>query len=180
MNVMIYELLLNCHFYRRKFELIEPQLSILARLCVYSIISSLEKTNNKAKRSFAGKDANEHRPAKIRKVDESLLDILSDGPEKMESTSNGDCNGSTSTAIKLPEPLKGCLQHLFQTLFRLTFSSDLTPKVIFVQQFLIFLHRCGGECILPILNVIPNGLMKNLLKISMVDGTTFNYDFILR
>lgn len=128
-----------------------------------------------------GNDANDgERPAKMRKIDDSLLDILSDGQEKMDTSTNGenDTNSSTSTSIIIQEPLKSCLQDLFQTLYKLTFSSDLTPKVLFVRQFLIYLHRCGGECIMPVLNIIPSGLMKNLLKIA--NDTVFNYDFILR
>lgn len=158
----------------RKFELIEPQLSVLARLCVYCIMSSLEKNANKIKRTFNGNDASDERPAKIRKLDDSLLEMLSDG----QNISNGDNDTCSTSTNKIQEPLKTCLQDLFQTLYKLTFSSDLTPKVLFVHQFLTYMHRCGGESIMPVLNLIPNGLMKNLLKIT--NGTSFNYDFILR
>lgn len=197
----------------RKFELIEPQLSVLARFCVYCIISSLAKIDEdkedeqnqtkKLKRSFNENETSkdDERPSKKPKVDDSLLEILSDGTEKMETTSNrdGDVNvqSSSSTSTKsptkspsskssskkqstaeIPEPLNGCLQNLFKTLYKLTFSSDLTPKVLFVRQFLIYLHRCGGESILPVLNIFPSDLMKNLLKIP--NDSTFNYDFVLR
>lgn len=189
----------------RKFELIEPQLSVLARFCVYCTISSLAKTSNKLKRSLNETETlnDDERPAKVRKVDDSLLGILSDGTEKIDSKPNGDgdaaaasststtaastkspskspskASSKTASVVKIHEPLKSCLQDLFQTLYKLTFSSDLTPKVLFVRQFLIYLHRCGGESILPVLNIIPTGLMKNLLKIS--NDSTFNYDFILR
>lgn len=166
------------HFNYRKFELIEPQLSVLARLCVYSIMSSLEKNKQKTKRSFNGNDSSNERPAKIRKMDDSLLDILSDGQEIAENITNGDNDTNSTSSARVQEPLKSCLIDLFQTLYKLTFSSDLTPKVLFVHQFLTYLHRCGGEAILPVLNIIPSGLMKNLLKIT--NGTSYNYDFILR
>lgn len=194
----------------RKFELIEPQLSVLARFCVYCIISSLAKINEekedeqnqakKLKRSLNENETSkdEERPPKKPKMDDSLLEILSDGTEKMDASSNrdGDVNfqssstksptkspSSKSSAKKpstteIPEPLNGCLQNLFKTLHKLTFSSDLTPKVLFVRQFLIYLHRCGGESILPVLNIFPSDLMKNLLKIP--NDSTFNYDFVLR
>lgn len=169
-------------FYCRKFELKEPQLSILARLCVYCIVSSLEKTSKKTKRSLNENDANDsERPAKVRRIDDSLLEMLSDGgcpADRMDTNANGDNDATASSATKVHEPLKSCLQELFRTLYKLTFSSDLTPKVQFVHQFLTYLHRCGGDSILPVLNIIPAGLMKNLLKIS--NDTTFNYDFILR
>lgn len=179
--LLLIQLKISISFLSRKFELIEPQLSVLARLCVYCIVSSLQKTPKKIKRSLNGNDGSDgERPAKVRKIDDSLLDILSDGQDKMDTTTNGDndTNSSTSTTITIQEPLKSCLHDLFQTLYKLTFSSDLTPKVLFVRQFLIYLHRCGGECIMPILNIIPSGLMKNLLKIA--NDTVFNYDFILR
>lgn len=167
-----------CHW-NRKFKLIEPQLSVLARLCVYSIMSSLEKNATKAKRSLNGSESSDgERPAKMRKIEDSLLDILTDGQEKSEIGSNGDNEKSASSTIKIHEPLKSCLYDLFQTLYQLTFSSEATPKVLFVHQFLTYLHRCGGEKIRPVLNLMPNGLMKNLLKIT--NGTSFNYDFILR
>lgn len=166
------------HFNYRKFELIEPQLSVLARLCVYSIMSSLEKNKQKTKRSFNGNDSSDERPAKVRKMDDSLLDILSDGQEISENVTNGDNDTNSTSSARVQEPLKSCLIDLFQTLYKLTFSSDLTPKVLFVHQFLTYLHRCGGEAILPVLNIIPSGLMKNLLKIT--NGTSYNYDFILR
>lgn len=162
----------------RKFELIEPQLSVLARLCVYSIMSSLEKNAQTTKRSLNGNDASDERPAKVRKMDDSLLEILSDGAEKAESVTNGDNDTNSTSFVRIQEPLKSCLQDLFQTLYKLTFSSDLTPKVLFVHQFLTYLHRCGGESIMLVLNIIPSGLMKNLLKIT--NGTSYNYDFILR
>lgn len=165
-------------FEYRKFELIEPQLSVLARLCVYCIMTSLEKSAYKIKRSFNGNDTSDERPAKVRKLDDSLLEMLSDGQERAENVSNGDNDASSTSSNKIQEPLKTCLQDLFQTLYKLTFSSDLTSKVLFVHQFLTYMHRCGGETIMPVLNIIPNGLMKNLLKIT--NGTSFNYDFILR
>lgn len=199
----------------RKFELIEPQLSVLARFCVYCIISSLAKIeeekedeqnqSKKLKRSLNENETtskDDERPSKKPKMDDSLLEILSDGTEKMETSSNQDANlqssSSSSSSAKsptkspssksssakksstaeIPEPLNGCLQNLFKTLYKLTFSSDLTPKVLFVRQFLIYLHRCGGESILPVLNIFPSDLMKNLLKIP--NDSTFNYDFVLR
>lgn len=182
----------------------------MARFCVYCIISSLAKINEeredeqaqakKLKRSLNENEASkdDERPTKKPKMDDSLLEILSDGTEKMDTASNrdGDANLQSSSAksptkspsskssgkkpstAELPEPLNGCLQNLFKTLYKLTFSSDLTPKVLFVRQFLIYLHRCGGESILPVLNIFPSDLMKNLLKIP--NDSTFNYDFVLR
>lgn len=142
-------------------------------------MSSLEKNAQKSKRTLNGNDSCDERPAKIRKMDDSLLEILSDGQEKAEQVTNGgDNETNSSNLMKIQEPLKSCLQDLFQTLYKLTFSSDLMPKVLFVHQFLTYLHRCGGETIMPVLNIIPSGLMKNLLKIT--NGTSYNYDFILR
>lgn len=123
-------------------------------------------------------DLSDERPSKVRKMDDSLLEILSDGQERAEIITNGDNDENLTSISKIQGPLKSCLQDLFQTLYKITFSSDLTPKVLFVHQFLTYLHRCGGEIIMPILNTIPSGLMRNLLKIT--NGTSYNYDFILR
>lgn len=216
MNNLLFVLICLGNF--RKFELIEPQLSVLARFCVYCIISSLAKdeekkheqnqTNNREKKQQDSKlkrtinenetSKDDERPQKKPKMDDSLLEILSDGTEKMETSSirDGDVNLLSSSssssskspskspsskkpsAVEIQEPLNSCLQNLFKTLHKLTFSSDLTPKVLFVRQFLIYLHRCGGESILSVLNIFPADLMKNLLKIP--NDSTFNYDFVLR
>lgn len=167
--------------FKRNFELIEPQLSVLARLCVYCIVSALEIKPSKAKRTSNGNESNdnESRPTKVRKMNDSPFELsASRNTPTNDSNTSSSTLSSSSTTNKIREPLRICLQNLFQTLYQLTFSNELTPKVIFVHHFLNFLHRCGGNRIKPILNLIPNNLMKNLLKIMNVNE--FNYDFILK
>lgn len=164
--------------------MIEPQLSALARLCVYCIISTLGIKTVKAKTLPNGSDDNE-RPAKIRKIEDSPFDILaSSGQEKGQNSINGDSNATpmtttaTTTKFKMREPLRICLRDLLQSLYQLTFTNELTPKVLFVHQFLTYLHRCDRNRIGPVLNLIPTGLMKNLLKV--MSTNEFSYDYILR
>lgn len=163
--------------------MIEPQLSALARLCVYCIISTLGIKPAKAKTLPNGTDDNE-RPAKIRKLEDSPFDILASGQEKGPNLINADNNGTpmtsatTTTKFKMREPLRICLRDLLQSLYQLTFTNELTPKVVFVHQFLTYLHRCDRNRIGPVLNLIPTGLMKNLLKV--MSTNEFSYDYILR
>lgn len=163
--------------------MIEPQLSALARLCVYCIISTLGIKTAKAKTLLNGGDDNE-RPAKIRKVEDSPFDILANGQEKGQNSLNGDNNAvivaatATTTKFKMREPLRICLRDLLQSLYQLTFTNELTPKVLFVHQFLTYLHRCDRNRIGPVLNLIPTGLIKNLLKV--MSTHEFSYDYILR
>lgn len=153
--------------------MIEPQLSYLARLCVYCIVSSLELKTNKKKRSQSSSDLHDGdtRLAKVRKMDEDDTISHSQDATALPATSNG-------SAVKMREPLRVCLQDLFQTLYQLTFSNEMTPKILFVHKFLTYFHQCGGKRITPVLNLIPNGLMKNLLKI--INFNDCSYDFILK
>lgn len=163
--------------------MIEPQLSALARLCVYCIISTLGIKTTKTKTLLNGSDDNE-RPAKIRKLEDSTFDILASDHEKGQNSLNGDNNTTpitptaTTTKFKMREPLRICLRDLLQSLYQLTFTNELTPKVLFVHQFLTYLHRCDRNRIEPVLNLIPTELMKNLLKV--MSTNEFSYDYILR
>lgn len=164
----------------RKFEVIEPQLSVLARLCVYCIISSLEikSTNKKRTLSLSDQHDREARLAKVRKIEDSPHESVIPSSQDTTNVSNGNNAATTPSHVKIREPLKVCLQDLFQTLYQLTFSNEMTPKILFVQQFLTFFHRCGGTRITPVLSLIPSGLMKNLLKI--ISSNEYTYDFILK
>lgn len=157
---------------------------MLARLCVYCIISTLgTKPVIKSKTILNGNDGSE-RPAKIRKLDETPFDLIASGSDKQtqnpssSASKNENNQKSTATTFKMGEPLRICLRDLLQTLYQLTFTNELTPKVLFVHQFLTYLHRCDRNRIASILNLIPIGLMKNLLKV--MSANEFSYDYILR
>lgn len=136
-------------------------------------MSALEIKAPKSKRASNGGDASDtDRPSKVRKLNDGSIE---EGRPPNASPAIDENPPQTS---KMREPLKECMEELFQLLYQLTFSTELTPKVIFVHQFLVLLHRYGGTRIRPILPLIPNGLMQNLFKILSVDD--FSYDFILK
>lgn len=133
--------------------------------------------SSKSKRTLnGGNEASDvdARPNKVRKLADGTFD--ESAARASLATSHDD--SQSATAPKIREPLKQCIEELFQTLYQLTLSTELTPKVIFVHQFLVLLHRCGGHRIRPILPLIPANLMQHLFKIMSVDE--FSYDFILK
>lgn len=160
-------------FFRiRKFELIEPHLSVLARLCVFCIVSALEIKPSKSKRIPGGDDI-DSRPNKVRKINDNTFE---ESATRASNSANAD--DIQPQAPKMREPLKICIEELFRTLHQLTLCTELTPKVVFVHQFLLLLHRCGGNRIRPILTLIPPNFTQNLFKVMSVDE--FSYDFVLK
>lgn len=139
-------------------------------------MSALEIKPPKSKRTSNGGSEStdaDGRPSKVRKLNDGAFE---DSVSRALIPPNND--DSQSQAPKIREPFKQCIEELFQTLYQLTLSTELTPKVIFVHQFLMLLHRCGGNRIRPILTLIPVNLMQHLFKIMSVDE--FSYDFILK
>lgn len=169
----------------RKFELIEPQSTSLARLCVYCIISALElclnSTTKKRKLSNAS-DSNDFagRIAKMRKLnpDESSNSSLTDYPmqDDFSSTMAGIFTEQSQPVIR--EPLQTCLQNLFKMFAQFTVIDDLSPRICFIYQFLAMLQQCGKDRIAPALKLLPNGLIQNLLKVMATNDLA--YDFILK
>lgn len=156
----------------RKYELIEPQLSIVANLCVSCIVSSLQQSSvggASKKRSYnlidTGGDINA-RAAKMRKLDEanSAVEIMQPTDEQ--------------TREKCPEALKTALQYLFKLFSMIYLTDELTPNTFFVCKFFKLLHQYGTSRIKPVLSLLPTGLIQSLLR--SMNSNDFNYDFILK
>lgn len=153
--------------------MIEPQLSIMAHLCVASIVSTMQQSSvgSPKKRSHslvdAGGDSN--RATKMRKLDETnaSVDIL---------FANDDLN--SSPAEKCSEPLQSALQHLFKLFTMIFLTDELTPNTAFVCKFFKILQQCTNDRIKPVLNLLPAGLIQSLLK--SMSSTDFNYNFIVK
>lgn len=160
----------NC----RKFELIEPQLSVLARLCVYCIASALEHdTRIIAKRrlhNISDPSDTSGRSAKMRKLDYPSGVFASVGVNNQAQ--------DESTTYPIREPLLSCFQNLFNIFAQITITDELTPKLYFVQKFLTFLQECGSNRIVSVFSLMPSGLIPNLLKV--MNTNDFSYDFILK
>lgn len=77
------------------------------------------------------------------------------------------------------EPLKDCLRNLFNIFAQFIVTDDFSPKMQFIFQFLSLLVQCGkSQRISPILNLLPNSLVQNLLKTIATEDLSVG--FILR
>jgi mediator of RNA polymerase II transcription subunit 24 len=154
----------------RNSEMIEPQSRILAKLCVYCIISALyaptARGGNK-KRSTDPEDSILC-PPKVRKTnpDVSTDSCSNDFPENIPSS---------EPLNSVREPLATALQQLLKIFSTYVVTDDLSPKIYFIFQFMSLLVQCGGDRIKPVLRLIPNGLIQNILKIIPVEDLTMGF-----
>lgn len=156
--------------------MIEAQATVLARLCVYCIISALDAPIKIKKRSHAMSDNSDSsgRLSKVRKLNDNST---ASGEIKEEIDASQMDQSNDKDAIR--EPLLTCLQSLFKNFAMFAMTDELSPKTYFIYQFLLLLQQCGGPIrIKPILKLVPQGLVQNLLKVLKTNDTMF--DFILR
>lgn len=146
----------------------------MARLCVSCIISTLQQTVTGAskKRLYNLTDTSgdmNARAAKMRKLDDTNapLDIMQSNDRQQ-----------TSITEKCPDALQLALQHLFKLFSMIYITDELTPNTFFVTKFFKMMQRCGNNRIIPVLNLLPDGLIQNLLK--SMSSNNFSYDFILK
>lgn len=158
----------------RKYELIEPQLSTMARLCASCIVSAFQQFSIGAskKRAFNLTDASgdiNARAVKMRKLDETnaSVDIMQSNDEP-----------NSLPIVKCPQSLQTALRYLFKLFTMIYLVDEITPNSYFVCKFFKILQQCGRNRIKPVLNLLPTGLIQSLLKSMSYDD--FNYDFILR
>lgn len=146
----------------------EAQSKMLAKLCVYSILSTMEvaETNRKRPRE---EDEDLSPMAKMRKTgsDQSI-------PMAVEGNA-----GDKDQSSQFKESLKTSLQDLFKIFHQQLLTDEISPKVNFIFQFLSLLVQLEKSMKLKsILKLVPNGLIMNLLKIIPDDDLT--YGFVLR
>ncbi|XP_052872204.1 mediator of RNA polymerase II transcription subunit 24 [Anopheles cruzii] len=162
-------------------EIVDPQSRILAKLCVYCIIVTMESsvTASKKRVRTGGPETEEMdtfcSSAKLRKIELDGLGVPCGdavaGEFSLESPLDSNTGRETAT-VSLKEPLQGCLQTLFRTFTQYITTNELSPKVYFVFQFLSLLVEIGHERIMCVLKLVPNGLIQNLLKINATDEMT--------
>lgn len=147
----------------------ESQSKLLAKLCVYAILSTMETSETKRKRSR--EDDDDMNPMnKMRKT----------GIEQHSVGSGIEGNsGDKDHSSPLKDSLRTSLQELFKIFHQQVLTDEVSPKTNFIFQFLSLLVQLEKSMKLKaILNLIPNGLIMNLLKIIPEDDLTFG--FVLR
>ncbi|XP_037940607.1 mediator of RNA polymerase II transcription subunit 24 isoform X2 [Teleopsis dalmanni] len=154
----------------------EPQSFVLARLCVYCVISTLETrqinaiTPKKRSRSHDSEETDMVNNPKMRKIategsDNSCSnDFINDNHLLLNASANLKENLTT-----LKEPLNSSVQHIFKVFQQFVSSEEISPKTYFVYQFLSLLVECGRERVRPVLKLIPANLIQNLLKVMKTD-----------
>lgn len=86
---------------------------------------------------------------------------------------------SREPPMTVREPLQKCLQKLFKIFAAQCLAQDGTsPEVYFIFQFLSILVQCGKDRVKPVLKLLPQGMVQNLIKLIITDEVTVG--FILR
>lgn len=161
--------------------MIEPQSTVLARLCVYTILATMDTISVTPTRKRTHPPDSED----IDPVTAPLLKSRKLNPDiTVGDTSSSDfitetiTNTRSESPISVREPLQSCLQNLFKIFAQFLKCDELSPKINFIFEFLSLLVQCGKDRIKPVLKLLPNGLVQNLLKIITTDE--FTVSFILR
>ncbi|XP_034180635.1 mediator complex subunit 24 isoform X2 [Osmia lignaria lignaria] len=153
-------------------ELVEPQSSILAKLCVYCIFSTLEYNNsnpyrgNNRKRVRRDLDADEldalgvpaNKILRLNEAGDSNPIFGSQSPQ-----SQGSTNGQKSVVLR--DPLLSALNGLF-TIFSFLAGRDgeVSQQTHFILQFLRLMVQCGKDRTRILLQGMPQTLVPCLLK----------------
>jgi mediator of RNA polymerase II transcription subunit 24 len=147
----------------------ESQSKVLAKLCIYGILSTMESTETNRKRPR--EDDEDLSPmAKMRKTGIDQQSVGS-GVE----TATGEKDQSTH----LKESLRSCLQELFKIFHQQMSIDEMSPKVNFIYQFFaLFVQLEKSPKLRAVLKLIPSGMITNLLKI--VPEEDMSYGLILR
>lgn len=154
---------------------------MLARLCVYCIISALEaRTQNSSsqKKRTRSNDGDEHdinNASKMRKItadnsDNSCSnDFLSENSLLLSSSVSLHSNSLRETPAQLKECLQSAMQYIFKVFQQFVTTDELSPKIYFVYQFITLLVECGKERVRPVLKLLPSNLVHNLIKVMLTD-----------
>uniref|UniRef100_A0A7G3AZX6 Mediator of RNA polymerase II transcription subunit 24 n=1 Tax=Lutzomyia longipalpis TaxID=7200 RepID=A0A7G3AZX6_LUTLO len=153
-------------------ELVEPHSTIVARLAVYAILSTLEnpaKVRKKRSRTADAEDAGDGGgpPSKARKLNPDLI-----AGDSCSSDMPPETVISREPPATVAEPLATCFQNLLKMFATFVTTDEFSPKVHFIFQFLVLLVQCGRDRVKPLLRLLPAGFVQNLLKIIVTDDFT--------
>lgn len=157
-------------------NIVEPHLTVIARLCVFCILSAIEAPHPPVRK-------------RVRTNEPDDLDTLLPNPKlrKLNMEHSGDSSSSdffTESLVSreppssVREPLQKCLQKLFKIFSQCLATDDASPKTYFIFRFLSLLVQCGKDRVKPVLKLLPSGLVQNLIKIIAIED--IKVGFILR
>lgn len=160
----------------RSDELVEPQSSILAKLCVYCIFSTLEYINsnpyrgNNRKRVRCDLDMDDldalgmsNKLLRLNETGESVPMFGSQSPQAQSSN-----NGQKSMVV-LKDPLMTALNNLF-TIFGFLAGRDgeISQQTHFIFQFLQLTVQCGKDRTRIVLQGMPQTLVCYMIYLCIV------------
>ncbi|XP_020300411.1 mediator of RNA polymerase II transcription subunit 24 isoform X2 [Pseudomyrmex gracilis] len=165
-------------------ELVEPQSSILAKLCVYCIFSTLEFNNSSPNRGNSRKRTR-------RDLDADELDALGVSNKLLRLNETGEnvpmfgsqspqahCSNNGQKSIVLRDPLMTALNNLFVIFdFLAGRDGEVSQQTHFILQFLRLTVQCGKDRTRIVLQGMPQTLVPCLLKALPESFTT---DILLR
>lgn len=148
-------------------ELPHPYTAAVARLCVYVILSAVEKGQLEAaaKKKRTRLDGAEEEPTmKMRKLD---ADTPIDTATGMDSSGKEHLTGlaANTSNVTVREPLCSMVKDMFKLFAQHVASDEYSPRVNFIFEFICNLVECGKLDSVPVLRLIPSGFLQNLLKI---------------
>ncbi|KAH0545736.1 mediator of RNA polymerase II transcription subunit 24 [Cotesia glomerata] len=154
-------------------QLVEPQSSELAKLCVYCILSTLEFNNSNPQkgnnRKRTRRDLESEDMEAICGPANKLLRLNETGDSNTIFGSNspqasGPTNG-TQKSLVLRDPLLSTLNGLFKTLNYLAArDGQVSQQTHFILQFLKIMVQCGKDRTRVVLQGMPQTLVPCLLK----------------
>lgn len=166
------EFILN---FMRSSELVQPYSTVLARLCVICIISSLDSPN----------PAKQVTRKRQRSVDEeelgTAMKVIKIEPElgTTETYASEYSQDSPSKSTNLSPALVTCLENMFDVFLFYLQEDTLNPNVYFIFQFFSTLVQLGTEKNLKgVLRTIPQGLIQNLIKV--IPEHDLDFGFVTR
>ncbi|CAF4841525.1 unnamed protein product [Pieris macdunnoughi] len=153
-------------------ELVEPQSTVLAKICVYSIFAALDQSITTKPQSRKRRHED---PEDLEAISSNKLRRLND------NSSDGSVYHSArehSSGVVIKEPLQTSLDMLFKTFSQLAGKNGyVTPQTRFIFEFLVFIIQCGQERAQLVLQKMPSEIVPILIK-ALPDN--FNVAIILR
>lgn len=154
-------------------ELSHPYTTAVARLCVYVLLSSVEKGQQESaasaqkKRGRAGEgEENSSMGEPIMKIRKMDSEFSEDGHGMMEvGGGKGGGAGASGSSTTLRDPLCATIKEMFKRFSQHVQSDEYSPRVNFIFEFITILVESRKCNAVPVLRLIPAGLLQNLLKI---------------
>lgn len=142
----------------------EPNSIVLAELCVYCILSVIDEQN-----TSRGVNEGSKRSSNDMMMDETGESIGFGMNTKMRKLHSDGFTATSVTSYWIKDPILDKLHGLFKSFDEVVSAAEITPKTYFVYHFYMMLVQNDERRIRPVLALLPNGFIQNLIKTLVVD-----------